>query len=417
MRVRSCGALVLAATLAVGVAPAAVGAAITPAQPNVIVVARGARNTYFPTITRLRDGALVVVYYDSIAHTSQGGRIALVRSTDDGRTWSAPRVALDTPLDDRDPQLMQTRAGVLLLSYFAYDWNQTPAKVIGSFVARSEDGGATWSAPAQVGTALTWAATSAKIVELDDGRLLIPLYGAASGSSAQWATAVSSTDDGRTWPASSEVTLAADPAVDFQEPALVNLGGGKLLAVLRTARAGNLAYTTDSADAGRTWTPPSKTDMQAQAPDLLLLPGGVMLLTWGDVSGAFAPGRPVVGRLKFPGQAWSVAAPLLLYAGTQKCSDASYPSSVLLDDGRIFTVYYDACAGYIGGTYSTLADYPQPPAQGAATTPGVPPAGEGGMARVAPWRRELAAAGLFLVGVAGLLALGRRRAGRAAHDH
>ncbi|MGN6360174.1 MAG: sialidase family protein [Thermomicrobiales bacterium] len=358
----------------------------------------------------MRDGVLVVVYYDSPAHTSQSGRIALVRSTDDGRTWSAPRVVLDTPLDDRDPQIMQTRTGALLLSFFTYDWDQTPAKVIGSYVARSEDNGATWSAPTPVGTALAWTATSAKIIELDDGRLLIPLYGAMPGSSAQRATAVVSADDGRTWPASSEVTIAADPAVDFQEPALVPLGGGKLLAVIRTARAGNLAYTTDSADGGRTWTPPSKTDMQAQAPDLLALPGGVVLLTWGDVSGAFAPGRPVVGRLKFPDQTWSVAAPMLLYTGTQKCGDESYPSSVLLADGRIFTVYYDACAGYIGGTYSTLADYPQPPTRAAAATPGVPPAGEGGMARTSPWWRELAAAGLFLAGAVGLLALDRRRA-------
>ncbi|MGN6675290.1 MAG: hypothetical protein ACTHMA_18515, partial [Thermomicrobiales bacterium] len=170
----------------------------------------------------------------------------------------------------------------------------------------------------------------------------------------------------------------------------------------------NLAYTTDSADGGRTWTPPSKTDMQAQAPDLLALPGGVVLLTWGDVSGAFAPGRPVVGRLKFPDQTWSVAAPMLLYTGTQKCGDESYPSSVQLADGRIFTVYYDACAGYIGGAYTTLADYPQPPT--AAATPGVPPAGDGGMARGAAEWQKLAAAALLLAGVVGLLALGRRRA-------
>ncbi|MGN6758176.1 MAG: hypothetical protein ACTHMJ_17495, partial [Thermomicrobiales bacterium] len=114
----------------------------------------------------MRDGVLVVVYYDSPAHTSQSGRIALVRSTDDGRTWSAPRVVLDTPLDDRDPQIMQTRTGALLLSFFTYDWDQTPAKVIGSYVARSEDYGATWSAPTPVGTALAWTATSAKIIEL-----------------------------------------------------------------------------------------------------------------------------------------------------------------------------------------------------------------------------------------------------------
>src|SRR4051812_45404364 len=150
--------------LVVALIPAGAGdVRANPAQPDVIVAARGDRNTYFPTIARLRSGELVVVYYDSPSHTSQSGRVALVRSTDDGRTWSAPRVALDTPLDDRDPQIMQTRAGTLLLSYFAYDWNQTPARVMGTFVARSEDNGATWSSPRPVGTAISGAAASGKI--------------------------------------------------------------------------------------------------------------------------------------------------------------------------------------------------------------------------------------------------------------
>ncbi|MGN6561290.1 MAG: sialidase family protein, partial [Thermomicrobiales bacterium] len=120
------GCALLATALVLCVAPAVTAgssAAIDPTRPAVVVAARGERNTYFPTIARLRDGVLVVVYYDSPAHTSQSGRIALVRSTDDGRTWSAPRVVLDTPLDDRDPQIMQTRTGALLLSFFTYDWD------------------------------------------------------------------------------------------------------------------------------------------------------------------------------------------------------------------------------------------------------------------------------------------------------
>src|SRR4051794_20931175 len=255
-----------------------------PMQPDVIVAARGDRNTYFPTIARLGSGELIVVFYDNTMHMSQTGRIALVRSTDDGRTWSAPRVALDTPLDDRDPQIMQTRAGTLLLSYFAYDWNQTPARVMGTFVARSEDNGATWSSPRPVGTAISGAAASGKITELNNGDLLVPLYGTVPGTGSQRATVVRSTDDGRTWPLGGEVTIALAPPIDFQEPAVANLGGGHLLALLRTARSDNSAYEVESQDSGLTWTAPRKTDMQAQASDLLVLPGGVVLHTWGDVS-------------------------------------------------------------------------------------------------------------------------------------
>ena len=56
----------------------------------------------------------------------------------------------------------------------------------------------------------------------------------------------------------------------------------------------------------------------------------------------------------FPSARWT-GEPRLLYQG--HCwSDEGYSSSVRLGDGRIFTVYYDACAGYIGGTFSKLAD-------------------------------------------------------------
>src|SRR3954454_14519887 len=163
--------------------------------------------------------------------------------------------------------------------------------------------------------------------------------------------------------------------------------------------------------------------MQAQASDLLLLPGGVVLHTWGDVSRTFAAGRPTVGRLKLPGRDWSAAAPFLIYAGTQGCADASYPSSVLLGDGRILTVYYDACAGYIGGTYSVLATLPQPsPSPGAppavVATPmpaAVPQTGGGGMARDAlpPWTAVLL---VILLGAGTAFALCSRPTGRGRSE-
>jgi hypothetical protein len=36
------------------------------------------------------------------------------------------------------------------------------------------------------------------------------------------------------------------------------------------------------------------------------------------------------------------------------CDDAAYPSTVSLEDGKLFTVYYDACFGYIGGNFHTV---------------------------------------------------------------
>src|SRR5439155_24788502 len=128
------------------------------------------------SIARLGNGDLLVVYYDSPEHVSPAGRISLVRSRDAGRTWSAPTVIVDTPLDDRDPSITVTRSGTLLVSYFVRNDDGTSG---GVFVARSDDGGNTWSRDARVDTDLVGPATSARIVELANGDLLIPIYGGA----------------------------------------------------------------------------------------------------------------------------------------------------------------------------------------------------------------------------------------------
>src|SRR3954470_14230407 len=66
----------------------------------------------FPDVCRLKDGDLCCVFYSGYGHVStpndhwpKGGRIMAVRSSDDGKTWGKPVVAIDTDLDDRDPSV------------------------------------------------------------------------------------------------------------------------------------------------------------------------------------------------------------------------------------------------------------------------------------------------------------------------
>src|SRR5262249_36513863 len=161
-------------------------------------------NTYFPTVERLKNGHLIVVYYDSPEHVAAAGRISLVKSVDGGRTWSPPRLAVDSSLDDRDPSIMEMRTGGLLLSYFSAR-DASSAASPGVFVARSDDEGATWSVPVKVETTLIGAATSSKVVELENGDLLIPVYGATARDARS--AIVRSADRGRTWPKSQEVLI------------------------------------------------------------------------------------------------------------------------------------------------------------------------------------------------------------------
>lgn len=329
-------------------------AGIDSGQPDVIIAEGGARNTYFPDIVKLQNGDLLVVYYDSTAHAALDGRIAMVRSSDDGATWSTPTTVVDSVYDDRDPSIMQTSDGTLLLSYFVRNRNQNPVEKIGTFVTSSNDNGLTWTSPVVVESKLEPATTS-DIVELDNGQLLIPLYGIIPGHWQSKITVVHSNYGTLDFPIENEIEISNIHGTNWAEPAVVNLGGGHLMMMIRTT---TLAFQTHSYDNGFTWTLPEQTDMEAQASQLLLLnpgePNLKLLHMWGDYSQQYASGRPVVGQIigsDFGGLSERVP----VYVG--HCWDESYPSSVRLDDGRIFTVYYDACAKYIAGTYSTINDF------------------------------------------------------------
>jgi len=323
-------------------------------HPEIVVTPRTAdRNTYFPSVAKLEAGQLLVVYYDSPEHVSPAGRISLVGSRDAGRTWSAPRVIVDTPLDDRDPSITVTRTGRLLVSYFVRHPDGTGG---GVFVVRSDDGGVEWSRPVRVDTGLVGPSTSARILELANGDLLIPIYGVTKDSANERATIVRSRDGGHTWSGQTEVEIAATPGINFQEPALVEVEG-RLLAVMRTDSTGNRAYETTSIDGGTTWSEPAAIGLAAQASDLIALPpldepAGSVVHAWADWSRRYGDSRPtVVQRIRWPaGSSRPVfGEPRVLY--NSQCDDAGYPSGVVLDDGRLFVVFYDACLGYIGGAY------------------------------------------------------------------
>lgn len=337
------------------------GAAGSPqvAASKSVVVARAAdeRRPFFPSIERLANGHLIVVYADSPEHVSPRGRISLVKSVDGGRTWASPRVVIDTPDDDRDPSIARTSSGALLLSFFTH----REAGGTRTFVARSTDDGETWSPPVPVGTKLALVATSAKIIELDNRELLIPIYGAVLEGERARSTIVRSTDDGRTWPAASESTIAVDPAIDFEEPAIVEVAPKHLVAMARTETPGAMAAFVESLDRGRTWSRPVSSQVAAQGSDLLFVDsrasgGPTVIHAWGDWSERYGEGRPTMLQAWDPARGGFLRPAVTLYHGHCEWGDESYPSSIMADDDTVLTVFYDACAGTIGGRWTKLAD-------------------------------------------------------------
>jgi len=115
---------------------------------------------------------------DIIAGTSQGTRtVWVMKSTDDGRTWSAP---VEITSDVKRPEWtwyatgpgigIQTRSGRLVIpANHAEQGTETAAGIHRSHVVYSDDHGAHWvlGASADPGT------NESQVVELSDGRLLL----------------------------------------------------------------------------------------------------------------------------------------------------------------------------------------------------------------------------------------------------
>ncbi len=78
----------------------------------------------FPGVCRLPDGRLCVVFYAGTGHVTwnkdreRAGAIAYTLSENEGKTWSEPDILLDTELDDRDPNISVLRDGRIMLAYF-----------------------------------------------------------------------------------------------------------------------------------------------------------------------------------------------------------------------------------------------------------------------------------------------------------
>lgn len=369
----SAATLVLAASFAQ--APAQAGPQ-SPDIPDVIVAGPdGDQKAWFPDVVKLQDGRLVTVFYQATQHSRDDGRYMWTESTDDGKTWSTPRVLIDTPEDDRDAQITQLRDGTIIINWFRTDWSQehtTGAVILGTFVTRSTDGGETWSDPVQVESSMScgcgpkqgayqlgWAATTGKIAELPNGDLLVPLYGTLPDTTVGQASVVRSSDGGLTWPLENEAMIPVPPGVSLSELSLAVGGDGEVTGLLRTAgnsSGGGASHATDSYDGGRTWTMPVITTMKGQAHHILELPGGRLLATYGDRSGTFDSVEPTVGRLRMPGGTWEDFDSVLLFRAGRTV-DQSDPSTAVLRGGHLFTVSYDSARGSIIGSFSHFRDY------------------------------------------------------------
>jgi hypothetical protein len=316
-----------------------------PSPPKIPAeVWQVAPKAMFPVMHRLPDGRVAAVIRAGAAHLGLAGRLDMIFSSDNGRTWGGQVVVNDSPLDDRNPAFGIAKSGALVVSFYRtanYDvqgkYNPFLGKEMSTWVTRSEDGGKTWQPPTPIDcAAIGFGSPYGRMVTLPDGSMLMAIYGDVVGSKGEMKArretshVYRSTDDGRTW---SRLSQIGSGKTQLNETALLRTRSGRLIAAVRS-RAYEL-WTSVSDDQGATWTEPKKLAPAWVHPaDLIEVPGGVLLLA-GNRVGPFG----LVGIVGSAAGEFDYAMRFTI-TDTLTSRDSGYPSGVLLPDGRILALYY-----------------------------------------------------------------------------
>jgi sialidase-1 len=305
----------------------------------------------WPTLTRRANGELLVVYSGNRdGHVCPFGRVELIRSTDEGQTWSHPQVLLDTPIDDRDAGILETAKGTLLVTTFtslvyqkqknytterwlSMERGTTQAQresLLGAFMLRSTDGGLTWSQPYRVPVNSPHGP-----IQLKNGNLLYP--GKKFYKDGNDIGVALSKDDGLSWRYLATIpTRPGDSVENYHELHGVEAANGHLIVQIRNHNTTDKYETlqTISTNGGKTWSIPKNTGVWGYPSHLLRLKDATLVMSY---SHRRAPRGNQVRTSKDHGQTWS--APILL--SDDGTADLGYPSTVELPSGELFTLWYE----------------------------------------------------------------------------
>ncbi len=324
----------------------------------------------WPTLARRASGQLIVVWSGGREqHVCPFGRVEMMRSDDDGETWTWPRTLLDGAIDDRDAGVLETANGTLLvttftsLAYQSYELTKAVARAadttdpnrwpqeklerwlsvhhrlseqqrqeeLGQWMIRSTDGGITWSERYP-----TIVNSPHGPVQLSDGRLLYA--GKELWTGERRVGVCHSKDDGKTWQWLADIPVRdGDDDKDYHELHAAEAGDGRIIVHIRNHNAAAKGETLqcESSDGGATWTQPHSIGVWGLPSFLTKLRDGRLLMSYGHRRPPFGNQARISAD---DGQTWS--EPLVI-SDDGIGGDLGYPSTVELDDASLLTVWYE----------------------------------------------------------------------------
>ena len=212
-------------------------------------------------------------------------RILLRRSTDDGRTWDAPRniAAVDGPLQKNplalgmrgvDPQDITYNNPVLIAGRDGTVHMLFCIEYMRCFYQRSTDDGLTFSRPVEITatfeafrTAYDWKVLATgpnHSIELSSGRLVVPVWlstGTGGNAHRPSVTATIYSDDhGATWKAGDIAITCTEEWINPNETVALELRDGSVLLNARSESKAHRRLITTSRDGASKWSTPRFDD-------------------------------------------------------------------------------------------------------------------------------------------------------------
>lgn len=223
---------------------------------------------------------------------------------------------------------------------------------LGSWARRSTDGGRTWSAPVRVPVMTPHGGK-----QLKDGRILVVgmhnrmVEGKLSTDPDQPPRTIQvaeSADGGRSFRMIGRIPLdRVKPHWSLAEPTFYESADGTLTALIRYERGRNgqthpneiyprYMLRSESHDGGKTWTPADYTNIDGFPPHVIRLSDGRLLCSYASRT---------IGRCGIyavlscdDGKTWDTEHELCLMRSENR--DMGYPSTAQNADGTLLTVYY-----------------------------------------------------------------------------
>jgi len=325
----------------------------------------------FPSAVLRPDGELIVAFRRAperryfgepgTNHTDPNSYLVLVRSKDNGETWTKePELILAHPFGgSQDPCMTQLSDGSIVCS--SYGWSLLRGDAVekvpptlrhgdfvfmGGYLVRSTDGGRSWTGPIvpppvpgnETNTVFREPCPAYNRGPMWEGRDGFLYWAVASQARLQPRLTevhlMASKDGGLTW--EYRCPIARDDKVTFNETALIENQAGTLIAFMRTADFDDHTAIARSTDGGKSFGPWEDAGFQGHPHCAKLLPDGRILLVYGYRHEPYGIRARILDA-----EAGNIAESReVILRDDGGSGDLGYPWVTPMADGRYLAVYY-----------------------------------------------------------------------------